>query len=139
MDSKNNDYNLILKHGLNPYNYGKLDKATNYINGQNEECGDIIHLYAIIKNNYIEKLNFVCYGCTLSKASSSILLKEVEKKSLLNSLNFINIFLNEKNEKNLLGEAITLFKLNNYINRIHCISLAWNLLKKMLINELNKI
>lgn len=147
MDSKknNNYYNLILKHGLEPYNYGSLSlsEKTHYINGKNEECGDIIHFYAIIKQNYIEKLNFLCYGCTLSKASSSILVKEIEKKSLLDSLNFINIFFKEfsnKNNKNsLLGEASILLNLNNYINRVNCIFLGWNLLHKMLINELNKI
>ena len=64
---------LIIDHNQNPQNFGTLEDASHSAEGHNPLCGDVIHVYLILKDNIIEDIAFEGIGCAISKASASIM------------------------------------------------------------------
>jgi nitrogen fixation NifU-like protein len=75
---------FILDHFQNPRNHGELDPAEVTMPGGNPGCGDVVTIYLNIDraNDRIKAVSFTGEGCTISQAAASILLEEMEGKSL---------------------------------------------------------
>ena len=71
----------VLDHFQNPRNAGDLPNATVQLEVSNPVCGDILQLSAIIENNRIIQIKFLCRGCTTAIACSSYLTEEMKGKS----------------------------------------------------------
>ncbi|HEX3052239.1 MAG TPA: iron-sulfur cluster assembly scaffold protein [Aggregatilineaceae bacterium] len=74
----------ILDHGQNPRNFGEpLDPADIHYHDDNPFCGDRLFLTAQLdESGHIKAVRWQGEGCTISKASASILGEEIIGKTL---------------------------------------------------------
>lgn len=72
---------LILDHFENPRHKGALADAEAMVEGGNPGCGDIIKVYLKVDDGRVVA-TFEGEGCTISQASASYLMDEVNDKTL---------------------------------------------------------
>jgi nitrogen fixation protein NifU and related proteins len=72
----------LLDHFQHPRNAGELPAANVRIQVSNPICGDVLRLAAIIENNSIREVRFLCRGCTASIACASLLTKSIKGREL---------------------------------------------------------
>jgi nitrogen fixation NifU-like protein len=72
---------FILDHYENPRHRGPLDDAEAVVEGGNPGCGDIVKVYVKVKDGRLVA-TFEGEGCTISQASASYLMDEVNGKPL---------------------------------------------------------
>lgn len=72
---------LILDHYENPRHKGALADAEAVVEGGNPGCGDIVTVYLKVNNGHV-LATFEGEGCTISQASASYLMDEVNGKTL---------------------------------------------------------
>ena len=73
----------VLDHFEDPYNRGACDDATHAHEGKNPLCGDVVHIELEIDNeNKLKQAWFDGKGCIISQASASMLMEELEGKSI---------------------------------------------------------
>ncbi|MEK7158833.1 MAG: Fe-S cluster assembly sulfur transfer protein SufU [Patescibacteria group bacterium] len=71
----------ILDHYKHPRHYGKLDDAV-VVEGTNPSCGDELRFYVKRTGDHLDRIQFEGRGCAISQASSSILLEQLEGKTI---------------------------------------------------------
>ena len=76
---------FILDHYENPRHKGALDDAEAMVEGGNPGCGDIVKVYLKVNDGQIVA-TFEGEGCTISQASASYLMDEVNGKTLEEAL-----------------------------------------------------
>ena len=76
---------FILDHYENPRHKGVLDDAEAVVEGGNPGCGDIVKVYLKVNDGHIVA-TFEGEGCTISQASASYLMDEVNGKTLADVL-----------------------------------------------------
>ena len=141
---------IILEHGKNPRNIGKIENFNKDAKGHNPLCGDSVHLYLKLDNkNKVEDVSFEGSGCAISMASASImtdLLKgkeENEVREIINDfLGMIKINPNLKS-KNLNDDEKTklmcLSGVKQYPMRVKCATLSWHTLISAIDNKNEEI
>jgi nitrogen fixation NifU-like protein len=72
----------ILDHYESPYHRGHLDMPTIVHEDENPLCGDQVRLELLIENDRVREAWFDGHGCAISQAAASILMKEIEGKTL---------------------------------------------------------
>jgi nitrogen fixation protein NifU and related proteins len=72
---------FILDHYENPRHKGALADAETMVEGGNPGCGDIVKIYLKVNDGRIIAA-FEGEGCTISQASASYLMDEVNGKTL---------------------------------------------------------
>ena len=72
---------FILDHYENPRHKGTLDDADAVVEGGNPGCGDIVNVYVKVEDGRLVA-TFEGEGCTISQASASYLMDEVNGKPL---------------------------------------------------------
>jgi nitrogen fixation NifU-like protein len=72
---------FILDHYENPRHKGPLADADAMVEGGNPGCGDIVKVYLKIDDGHVVA-TFEGEGCTISQASASYLMDEVNGKTL---------------------------------------------------------
>jgi nitrogen fixation protein NifU and related proteins len=72
---------FILDHYENPRHKGTLEDAEATVEGGNPGCGDIVKVYLKVNDGHVVA-TFEGEGCTISQASASYLMDEVNGKSL---------------------------------------------------------
>ncbi len=72
---------FILDHYENPRHKGALDDAEAVVEGGNPGCGDIVKVYLKVNGGHVVA-TFEGEGCTISQASASYLMDEVNGKTL---------------------------------------------------------
>lgn len=122
---------LILPESKNPYHFGQV-AANLTIKAYNPMCGDKLVLHLKENNGTITDVHFHGYGCAISKASTSILLREVEGKSMSETIAFCESFLhhveNGKAPSSFREELKILVALKDFEGRMDCIQLSWKAL-----------
>lgn len=73
---------VILKHNKAPVRYEKWEDAPIVIEAYNPLCGDRFTLYLNIENERVQTVRFHGYGCAISKAATSVLVKKIEGAAL---------------------------------------------------------
>jgi nitrogen fixation NifU-like protein len=73
---------LLLDHYENPRNRGKLEDADVVLGGGNPGCGDIVKVHLKVDDAGRVTASFEGEGCTISQASASYLMDEVNGKTL---------------------------------------------------------
>ena len=73
---------VILEHNDQPFFFEKNENATHVLKAYNPLCGDRFELFFEIKDNQIESLTFHGFGCAISKASTSVLVKKLKGKTI---------------------------------------------------------
>lgn len=122
----------IMDEAKSPYHFEKQEDAETVIKAFNPICGDRFNLYLQDQNIY-----FHGFGCTISKASTSLMVKILEGKTKTDALDIINKFLDSIHKKTEIHEAsLKVFeKTDNFRGRLDCILLSWKALKKKLEEE----
>ena len=81
MLSRQEQMEFILDHYENPRCKGVLPDAEAVVEGGNPGCGDIVKVYLKVNDGHVSA-TFEGEGCTISQASASYLLDEVNGKTL---------------------------------------------------------
>lgn len=74
--------NTLLDHFQNPRNAGELAGANVQVEVGNPACGDVLHLAAIIQQEIIQDVRFLCRGCTASIACASAMTESIRGREL---------------------------------------------------------
>ena len=72
----------VLEHFYAPRNVGTLPNANGIGECGDPRCGDVMKIYLLVKDNIIEEVRFMTFGCGSAIASSSIATELVKGKSL---------------------------------------------------------
>lgn len=104
----------VLDHYEDPYNRGTLAAATHAHDGKNPLCGDKIHIdLRLDDQGRVAQAWFSGDGCVISQASASMLLEELEGKSV------------GEVEKFTADDMLNLFGPRLTPNRQKCCLLSW--------------
>lgn len=119
----------ILPHNKNPYHFDKVENADEKILAYNPTCGDKFTLYLRSDENIVESASFHGFGCAISKASSSILMKQIEGKEKNDIVDLCIRFidaLENQGDSPFEDEGLNiLIELKNFEGRIDCVKLSW--------------
>ena len=73
----------LLEHYEAPRFHGPLPGADVIVSAENPGCGDIVTIFLNVGQDYTaELIQFECEGCTISQASTSILVEMMQGKPL---------------------------------------------------------
>lgn len=127
---------LILDHIKRPRNI-KV-KNTNYKSKylKNPACGDELTLYVLFNKDKIEDLTYEVSGCSICRASTSMMSELVIGKSKKEvteiTNNFKRMVAGESYKEELLKDAIGLSGVSNIPPRIKCATLCYNALLEII-------
>ncbi|UQS87320.1 SUF system NifU family Fe-S cluster assembly protein [Nicoliella spurrieriana] len=132
---------VVLDHASHPRNFGELTDRTADLVLRNPSCGDIINVQVRINANVVEDVKFMGEGCTISKASASMMTTAVKGKSIAECNQIIQLFSDNIINKQIapadeerLGDALLLSTVAKFPTRIRCATLGWHALDE-LIND----
>jgi nitrogen fixation protein NifU and related proteins len=80
----------VVDHFSNPRNVGELTDADAIGEQGSFKCGDTMKIYLKIKDDRIEDVRFLTYGCGAAIASSSMLTEMVKGKTLDEAMKITN-------------------------------------------------
>ncbi|MDH5476489.1 MAG: iron-sulfur cluster assembly scaffold protein [Cyclobacteriaceae bacterium] len=122
----------ILPENNNPYHFEAKDNASTSLDAYNPMCGDKFQLHLNVKDDTFDTVHFHGFGCAISKASTSILLRKIEGISKVDAIALCEKFLKNLTEDNQVDEfdkeLNTLIALKHFDGRIDCIKLPWEAL-----------
>ncbi len=72
----------VMDHFQNPRNVGEMNSPSGVGEVGNMKCGDIMKIYIKVKDDVIEDIKFLTFGCGAAIASSSVLTEMVKGKTL---------------------------------------------------------
>ena len=130
----------IIKIALDTKNQGLCNIYTHKTTIRNKICGDKIKIEVVRKLNKILNMRYETEACIFCQASASILSKKIKLfpvNRLIKDIIVIHNIIKGKNK--VFPKKYNEFKklLNKkYVNRIDCIVLPFNALKKALKNDL---
>lgn len=108
----------ILEHYEEPYHRGHASRPTHAHEDDNPLCGDFIHIdLAIDPSGRIKEAFFDGDGCCISQASASMLIEEMDGKTVDDVKNFT------------ADDMLRLFGAKLTPNRQKCCLLSWRVLQ----------
>lgn len=75
---------------MNPRNVGEIKNADGIGEVGNPRCGDIMKMYIKVKDNRIEDVKFLTFGCGAAVATSSMITELIKGKTLEEALDISN-------------------------------------------------
>jgi nitrogen fixation NifU-like protein len=127
---------MIVDHGKQPRNFGKLLTATHAQVGHNPLCGDKLIVYIEKENDNVNNIKFEGTGCAICMASASLMTESVKGKSVNEIEHLFHQFhrlvtLGEKNDDALesMGKLAVFAGVAEFPIRVKCATLAWHTLK----------
>lgn len=69
---------LIAEHNRAPLFFEKRPDAPHVVEAYNPFCGDKFKLYLNVENHIVVSASFHGYGCAVSKAATSVLMKKIQ-------------------------------------------------------------
>ncbi len=129
---------IIKAHNEMPFHFEKRLNANEIIKAYNPICGDRFELFIERESERIAAIHFYGFGCAISKASTSVLVKSLEGKTQTEALAICNTFLRlidkeTQDEKVTLPEEFLAFSgVHDFPERYDCATLSWKEMKKYL-------
>lgn len=134
---------MIVDHGKQPRNTGKLAAANHIHAGHNPLCGDKLTLYVLEENGMIKDVRFEGSGCAISVASASLMTEAIKGKPVeeINVLieHFHHLVTEGKAPDVDLGKLAVFSGVAEFPIRVKCATLAWHTLKASLANDPNPV
>lgn len=126
--------NVILQHNREPFNFEKRQWAQHIVEAYNPLCGDKFKLFLDIEDGKIAKATFHGYGCAVSKAATSVLIKKIEGMSLEDVQLLLQSYLdglNTEGDRNRRFDAeLQAFEaVRQFPERMTCATLSWDATK----------
>jgi nitrogen fixation NifU-like protein len=129
---------VILDHGKNPRNFGKLEGAQS-AHGHNPLCGDLVTIYVIVQDGVIADIKFEGSGCAISTASASMMTQALKGKTVEEVERLFERFhtvLTGRAEAGSdiedLGKLAVFEGVAEFPLRVKCATLSWHTLKAAL-------
>ena len=133
---------IIVDHGKQPRNFGKLENANHAQAGHNPLCGDKLMLYIAERDGIVEDARFEGAGCAISVASASLMTEAVKGKKVsdIEELfgHFHHLVTEGKEPTADVGKLAVFAGVAEFPMRVKCATLAWHTLQAALHNE-NKV
>ena len=137
---------IILEHGKNPRNLGKVHEFNKDAKGHNPLCGDNVHVYLKLNGQKIvEDISFEGSGCAISMASASIMTDLIKGKNEHEAKEIVQDFLGMiKENPDLKSEYLKddektklmcLSGVKQYPMRVKCATLSWHTLTSAMDNS----
>lgn len=127
----------VLPESKNPYHFEKMEEADSALEAYNPMCGDKYVIWMKNKQGVIDRAAFTGIGCAISKASISLMLRNIEGMNEAEALDFCKKFLllleEEEVQLDLPEEALNvLVSLKDFEGRMDCVKLGWESLIKFI-------
>ena len=116
----------ILDHFDEPYHRGRCPMATHAHEGDNPLCGDTVHIDLAVDGDRVAQAWFDGDGCCISQASASMLVEEMEGKSLDEVRQFS------------AADMLKLFGARLTPNRQKCCLLCWRVLQSAVFSPVSQ-
>ncbi len=130
---------VIIDHGMQPRNVGKLPSCSHHAEGFNPLCGDQLNLYIDVTDVILTEVKFVSQGCAISTASASLMSQFLQGKTVVQARQAMQDFTHMLTD-NLaqplpqLRKLTIFFGVKKYPARVKCATLAWHTLIAALDN-----
>lgn len=72
----------VLKHFMNPKNFGEIKNPEGVGQLGNMKCGDVMKVFLKVKDNKIKDIKFKTFGCVAAIASSDVLCEIAKGKTI---------------------------------------------------------
>ena len=134
MDSKLSQLyqGVILKHNNEPFHFEKRLTAQHVVEAYNPMCGDKFKVFLDIEDGVVTNATFHGYGCAISKASTSVLMKKIQGQPLEDVLkivaHYFKIIENNASDTEGVyedGELTAFAAAKDFPGRLKCATLAW--------------
>jgi nitrogen fixation NifU-like protein len=132
---------IIIDHSNCPRNEGKIEHPTHIAEGYNATCGDEMSISLLVKDGIIEDIKFRAQGCSISRASGSMLTEKIRGMSFAGALEFsknlqkmLTSDFCETSDENEMGDLAALLGIKQFPMRIKCATLAWHTFENALKN-----
>ncbi|TMD10550.1 MAG: SUF system NifU family Fe-S cluster assembly protein [Chloroflexi bacterium] len=122
---------IILDHWRNPRRKGHLEPADVTVEGYNPLCGDEVLLTMRVREGSVEAIAFDGHGCSISRASASMMCEGVDGLSVAEAADLVRRFkamMLEGAGAEDLGDLEALQGVARIPLRIKCAVLPWNAL-----------
>ena len=137
---------IILEHGKNPRNLGKVHEFNKDAKGHNPLCGYNVHVYLKLNGQKIvEDISFEGSGCAISMESASIMTDLIKGKNEHEAKEIVKDFLGMiKENPDLKSEYLKedektklmcLSGVKQYPMRVKCATLSWHTLTSAMDNS----
>ncbi len=128
---------VILKHHKEPVHFEENEAAPYILEAYNPLCGDKYRLFFELEGGKVSRMSFHGYGCAISKASSSVLVKKVEGVPVEEALRLCHAFLEmlQTGEEQPLSadEELDAFTAaRSFPGRMKCATLSWEEMERFL-------
>jgi nitrogen fixation NifU-like protein len=128
---------IILDHWRSPRHYGEVAEADTRVHGDNPLCGDEVLLTLRFDADRVEDIAFTGHGCSISRASASMMCEQVSGDEVENAEELIGRFramLLEGGDAGELdlGDLEALQGVARMPARVKCAVLPWNALREAL-------
>ena len=80
----------VMDHFRNPRNVGEIKDYDGMGEVGNAKCGDIMRMYIKVKDNIIEDVKFMTFGCGSAIATSSIATELIKGQPIQDALKITN-------------------------------------------------
>jgi nitrogen fixation NifU-like protein len=77
---------IVMEHFKRPRNVGEMKDADGVGKAVNNVDGDVVVIYIKVKNDIIDEISFLTFGCAAAIASSSMFTEIVKGKSVEDAL-----------------------------------------------------
>lgn len=142
-DKTNELYHTVIQnHNKNPYHFKRIS-AANTIVSNSPVCGDKFEIYVELSGTTILSVHFHGIGCAVSKASTSVLAKLLEGRSIEEAKNLTDLFLRsidktQKSPENIPDEFSAFYTVRQHPERYECAALPWLETQNFLLNLTGK-
>ena len=133
---------IVMDHNWKPRNFHKMETPPCSSHGFNPFCGDTITVYASIAEEIITDVSFEAAGCSISKASASMMTETVKGLTITDAKTVFSKFHelvtqtgNAYEDDASLGDLVVLAGVRAFPTRIKCATLSWHALKGALEDE----
>lgn len=134
-DTKDLYQEIILDHYKNPRNFRILENPQHKVVGHNPLCGDSLTVYLNLENGIIREITFHGSGCAISRASASLMTKNVKGKTAEDAekiFNVVHLLVTKGPDAagsvETLGELAAFSGIYKFPSRVKCAILAWQAL-----------
>lgn len=135
---------VILDHTRRPRNFGSLENATHWAEGDNPLCGDRVVVFLQLDGDVVRDIRFQGKGCAISTASASM-MTEFLKGSKVDILHetfrrFQGLVTGQVIESpEDLGKLAAFAGVATFPIRVKCATLAWHTVKAALENRKQQV
>ena len=81
---------IVMDHFKNPRNVGEMKDADGVGEVGNPICGDMMTIYIKVKDDYIDDISFLTFGCGAAIAVSSMITEMARGKTIVEAQQITN-------------------------------------------------